>query len=128
LLAHGEIESLKAFEAAASMFGRRIIPENLLPTSTIPRKPLLAEPPSVPTCEMNVYHFKDGIPAFKLFFMANLVSSGGSARRLIEQGGAYVNGKRIDKYDHLIFEDDINNKEIFLRAGKKRFIRIKVIE
>jgi tyrosyl-tRNA synthetase len=127
LLAHGRIESMEAYEAAASMFGERIILNNLLPSSTIPRRPLLAGQSSVPTCEINAHLFKDGIPAFKLFFMVKLVPSGGAARRLIEQGGAYANGKRIDKYDQLIFENDLKNKEILLRAGKKRFLRIKIV-
>jgi tyrosyl-tRNA synthetase len=126
LLAHGRIESIKAYEAAASMFGQRIIPENLLPSSTIPRKPLITEQSSVPTFEINAQYLKEGIPAFKLFQMVELVSSGGAARRLIEQGGAYANGKRIDKFDQLIVENDIQNKEILLRAGKKRFLRLKV--
>jgi tyrosyl-tRNA synthetase len=57
--------------------------------------------------------------------MAELAPSGGAARRLIEQGGAYANGKRIEKYDQLIYEKDIQNQEILLRAGKKRFHRLK---
>jgi tyrosyl-tRNA synthetase len=127
LLAHGRLESVRAYEAAATMFGERIIPNSLLPSSTIPRKPLLTEQSSVPTSQINVDHFKEGIPAFKLFYMVQLAPSGGAARRLIEQGGAYANGKRIDKYDQLIAEQDIQNNEILLRAGKKRFLRLKVI-
>ena len=127
LLAHGEMEAAKAYEAAASMFGERIVPDDLLPSSTIPRKPLSAEQSSVPTSQINGNQFKEGIPAFKLFHMVELSSSGGAARRLIEQGGAYANGKRIEKYDQLIVDKDIENREILLRAGKKRFHRIKIV-
>lgn len=127
LLAHGRIESIKANEAAAIMFGERIIPDDLLPSSTIPRKPLSVEQSSVPTSQINTHHLKEGIPAFKLFYMVELAPSGGAARRLIEQGGAYANGNRIEKYDQLIEEKDIQNKEILLRAGKKRFHRLKVV-
>ena len=127
LLAHGKIESIKANEAAAIMFGERIIPDDLLPSSTIPRKPLSVEQSSVPTSQINAHHLKEGIPAFKLFYMVELAPSGGAARRLIEQGGAYANGNRIEKYDQLIEEKDIQNKEILLRAGKKRFHRLKVV-
>lgn len=127
LLSHGRSESIKAYEAAATMFGSRIIPEDLLPSSTIPRKPLMAEKISVPTSQMNAQYFKEGIPAFKLFHMVELSSSGGAARRLIEQGGAYANGKRIEKYDQLIGDKDIQNEEILLRAGKKRFHLLKII-
>ncbi len=127
LLAHGPTDAVKAYEAAAVMFGERIIPEDLLPSSTIPRKLLSAEQSSVPTSQIPVQNFKEGIPAFKLFYMVELAPSGGAARRLIEQGGAYANGKRIERYDQLIEEKDIQNKEILLRAGKKRFHRLKII-
>jgi tyrosyl-tRNA synthetase len=127
LLAHGRMESIKAYEAAASMFGKRIISDSLLPSSTIPRNSSPTEQSSVPTSQINSDHFKEGIPAFKLFYMVQLAPSGGAARRLIEQGGAYANGKRIEKYDQLIIEKDIQNNEILLRAGKKRFLRLKVI-
>jgi tyrosyl-tRNA synthetase len=127
LLAHGKIESIKANEAAAIMFGERIIPDDLLPSSTIPRKPISVEQSSVPTSQINAHHLKEGIPAFKLFYMVELAPSGGAARRLIEQGGAYANGNRIETYDQLIEEKDIQNKEILLRAGKKRFHRLKVV-
>jgi tyrosyl-tRNA synthetase len=127
LLAHGPTDAIKAYEAAVVMFGERIIPDDLLPSSTIPRKLLSAEQSSVPTSQIPVQHFIEGIPAFKLFYMVELAPSGGAARRLIEQGGAYANGKRIERYDQLIEEKDIQNKEILLRAGKKRFHRLKII-
>jgi tyrosyl-tRNA synthetase len=126
-LAHGPTDAIKAYEAAVVMFGERIIPDDLLPSSTIPRKLLSAEQSSVPTSQIPVQHFIEGIPAFKLFYMVELAPSGGAARRLIEQGGAYANGKRIERYDQLIEEKDIQNKEILLRAGKKRFHRLKII-
>ena len=69
---------------------------------------------------------KAGIPAFKLFHTAGLASSGGAARRLIEQGGAYVNGRRIDSFDTLISDQDMTAaNSILLRSGKKRFHKIK---
>jgi tyrosyl-tRNA synthetase len=60
--------------------------------------------------------------------MVGLASSGSAARRLIEQGGAYVNGRRIELFDDLLTEGDIVDQEILLRAGKKRYHKIKIIE
>ena len=34
--------------------------------------------------------------------MTGLVASKGEARRLIQQGGAYVNGQRVESVDQLI--------------------------
>ncbi len=126
-LAHGKTEGIKAFEAAASMFGRRNIPNDLLPSSTIPREPFIPEHGSIPSSRVKAQYFKDGIPAFKLFHMVELAKSGGAARRLIEQGGAYANGKRIEKYDQLLVEADLQNNEILLRAGKKRYHLLKIV-
>jgi tyrosyl-tRNA synthetase len=70
----------------------------------------------------------DGIPAFKLFHHVGLAKSGGAARRLIEQGGAYVNNRRLKDFDQLITADDLDeNQVIVLRSGKKRYHRIKAV-
>ena len=57
---------------------------------------------SIPTTFMDKEKFIEGIPVFKLFETTSLCASGSEARRLIEQGGAYINNKKIDKFDELI--------------------------
>ena len=126
-LAHGDQEALKALEAAGSMFGTREIPENILPSSTIPRGTSETDDLSVPHTYLEAAALKTGIPAFKLFHEVGLASSGGAARRLIEQGGAYVNGGRVEVFDQLVTDNDINDQNsIVLRSGKKRFHQIKI--
>jgi tyrosyl-tRNA synthetase len=81
----------------------------------------------MPTVVMDKQKFVEGIPIFKLFEVTGLCSSGSEARRLIEQGGGYLNKKRVEKFDLVVKLDDFNEKdEILLRAGKKKFYRIKV--
>ncbi len=125
-LAHGYKEAVKAYEASSSVFGKRIIPETLFPSSRIPRKYDDLDTSSVPTSELEKDKLREGIPAFKLFHSLLLSNSRGAARRLIEQGGGYVNGKRISTFDELITIDDIQDNEIMLRAGKKKFHRIRL--
>jgi tyrosyl-tRNA synthetase len=126
LLAHGREETLKAHQAAISMFGNRDIAGHILPSSSIPRGDSEFGDVSVPESYVEAEKLKAGIPAFKLFHTAGLASSGGAARRLIEQGGAYVNGQRIDSFDFLISDQDLNDADtIILRSGKKRFHKIK---
>jgi tyrosyl-tRNA synthetase len=126
LLAHGMEETLKAYQAAASMFGTREIAGHILPSSSIPRGGSDVDDVSVPESHVDAEKLKAGIPAFKLFHTAGLASSGGAARRLIEQGGAYVNGRRIDTFDFLITDREMNDANaIILRSGKKRFHKIK---
>jgi tyrosyl-tRNA synthetase len=126
-LAHGREEALNAHRAAISMFGSRGASRNLLPSSSIPSEESETDDMSVPWSFVEAGKFKTGIPAFKLFHSSGLASSKGAARRLIEQGGAYINGRRIDSFDHLVTAEDLNDEEIIvLRAGKKRFHKIKV--
>lgn len=146
-IAHGEKEAFKAYRAAESMFGTRVVPEHVVPSSSVPRngaeiqnisKDSDGDSPSLkvaasgtndstPHAHMKENQFKEGIPAFKLYHMVGLAKSGSAARRLIEQGGAYVNGKRIDSFDYRVTGNDIVDQEILLRAGKKRYYKIKII-
>ena len=133
-IAHGREEALKAYFAAERMFGHRVVPEEILPSSSIIRNDLDSEREdkeamdSIPQSHIEEDLFKDGIPAFKLYHQVGLASSGSMARRLIEQGGAYVNGNRIESFDYLLTDSDIVDMEILLRAGKKRYHKIKIIK
>jgi len=125
-LAHGQEEAVRAYHAASSMFGERRLPKSILPTSLLHDSITAFDDSSVPHTVVARHQFQPGIPAFRLFQMVGLAASGGAARRLIAQGGAYMNGCRIDAFDHLVSEKDIQGNEIMLRSGKKRFHRVRV--
>lgn len=125
-LAHGKEEAMQAYQASANMFGARVVPEEIMPSSTIPRQAWDSDDTSVPHSYIKMDQLKAGVPAFKIFHQVGLTGSGGAARRLIEQGGAYVNDQRIASFDQLITENDINDMEILLRSGKKRYHKIRV--
>jgi len=124
LLVHGAVEAKKAFQASLSMFGNRQVPSQILPSSKIPRDGRGVSESSVPSSTIDLQILKEGLPAFKLFLHAGLAGSGGAARRLIEQGGAYVNGSRVASFDQMITDGDLEQDEILLRSGKKRFHKI----
>lgn len=125
-LAHGRSEAMAAHQAAANVFGGRSVPQNILPASTIPRGQQASADAGVPHSFINPAQLKEGIPAFKLFLLSGLANSGGAGRRLISQGGAYMNGQRVEKFDQIITEADLDNQVIVLRAGKKRFHKLIV--
>jgi tyrosyl-tRNA synthetase len=125
-LAHGEENALKAHQAAGSMFGHRGIPAGILPSSTVPREAADLDDESVPHSIFQPDRLKAGVPAFRVFCMVGLAKSSSEARRLIQQGGAYVNGQRIEDVDTLIANNDANDGEIVLRSGKKRFHKILI--
>ena len=124
-LAHGSEEAIKAHRASAGVFGARRIPDDIMPTSAIPRQDKQVDDQSMPHSFMNIGELKKGIPIFKLIHSVGLAGSGGAARRLVEQGGAYVNGKRIEDLNYQVSDKDISNDEILLSSGKKRFHKIK---
>lgn len=125
-LAHGKKEAMQAYQASASMFGARVVPEEIMPSSTIPRQAWDNDDASVPHSYIKMDQLKAGVPAFKIFHQVGLAGSRGAARRLIEQGGAYVNDRRIASFDQLITENDIKDMEILIRSGKKRYHKIRV--
>ncbi len=109
-LLHGEAEAAKARDAARSLFGGGGgIDES-----------------AVPTVEIERSRFAEGIPAFALFADAGLAKTRGEARRLIAQGGAYVDNRRIDAVDALVTLDDAKEGALLLRAGKKKYVRVKL--
>ena len=126
LLLHGKEEALKAFSATSSLFGTRVISKKLLPSSTIPRSNLSVDDASVPCTNLNPAELQKGLPVFKLFHSTGLAKTGSASRRLIQQGGAYVNGIRVESIDCLISLSDVMNNEIMLRAGKKKYHKIKI--
>jgi len=57
----------------------------------------------------------------EIFYKLKLTGSKGEAKRLIDQGGAYINNEKISE-DRLIVKGDlIRGKITLLRAGKKRY-------
>jgi tyrosyl-tRNA synthetase len=125
-LAHGDDNAARALGAAGTMFGARRVPDHILPASPIHQLGNGPTLDAVPCTDMPVGAFDEGIPAFKLFQMVGLSKTGGEARRLIDQGGGYVNGQRLASGDIIIYSNDISNMEIVLRAGKKRFHKIRI--
>lgn len=125
-LAHGRDAAAAAWSAAQGLFGARAVPADLLPSSAIPRETEAARAEATPRCTIPRARLQAGIPAFRLFQEAGLAASGAAARRLIEQGGAYLNGQRIEAHDRLVTEADLDAEGgLLLRGGKKRFCRVE---
>ncbi len=130
-LAHGEGEAMAAWEAAVRMFGARPVPKGLLPSSSAPRDgsdnipdDQEAAGESTPATALDASLFEKGLPAFELFFLAGLAGSKGATRRLLEQGGGYINGQRLESFDSPVMLEHFQDGSLVLRAGKKRYHRI----
>lgn len=115
-ITHGELEAEKARKAAAAAFLRPdnaqhdVISENiqLLPTTAVPRSRL-----------------ETGIAPAGLFTEVGLTPSRKEAKRMIEQGGLYVNDERVDSPERLITLKDLGpDGGLVLKAGKKKVHRV----
>ncbi|MFP5213806.1 MAG: tyrosine--tRNA ligase [Acidobacteriota bacterium] len=124
-LTHGRDQAMAAYDAAASVFGRRSLPGDLLPSSTIPRS-ASEESQAIPTTRFDMERMEAGIPAFELFAEVGLCDSKSAARRLIQQGGAYMNEERVAAFDFRITAEHLKEEGILLKAGKKKVHRISI--
>jgi tyrosyl-tRNA synthetase len=108
-LTHGAAAARQAQEAARAMFGgegdSRGVPETTLPRARL----------------------ETGVAAVDLFVETGLAASKSAARRLIQQGGASINGTRVDNTDALVTSADVHNGVLVLRAGKKRYHRVVLV-
>ncbi len=109
-ICHGEEEAQKARSAARELFGSGS----------------QGMSDSVPEYCLDKAELEKGIPAFMLFELSGLCKTRSDARRLLSQGGGYVNNEKIDVFDQVI---DLNSEKegiLLLRAGKKRYMKISV--
>ena len=122
-IAHGEDDAVAVWKASSEAFGLKPVESGMFPSSAIPRSAEELGTAAIPSIEKSRKSLAAGIPAFELFQEAGLCSSRGEARRLIAQGGAYVNDRQIVAFDEKIGFPDADEKgEIRLRKGKKRYV------
>ncbi len=105
---HGEVAAREARDTSRDLFAAGVATD------------------AVPTTELEAAALKAGIPAPELLQQVGLCQSRSEARRLIQQGGAYVNHVPVDSVDDLITADHLSNGAILLRAGKKRYHRVVI--
>lgn len=109
---HGKEEADKALAGAKAAFGGS------------------GDTSSIPTKEIVSGEFQGGLGVVDLFFMSGLSATKSEARRLVQQGGAYITGndgkeRQITDIAEIVEEKDFNDKgELILRAGKKKYLRI----
>ena len=107
-LTHGEDEAERAREASRRLFGGQGADE------------------TVPSTRVGEAELRGGIAVTELFHRAGLVKSRSEARRLMQQGGAYINDRKVSSVERVITLDDLVGDTILLRAGKKRHHRLVI--
>ncbi len=102
-LVHGEEEANKAQAAAKALFMGG------------------GDDANMPTTEISADQLTEGkIGILNLMVACKLAGSNGEARRLIQQGGVFVNDEKVPDHTFSVTEDDLKNG-VKLRKGKKVF-------
>ena len=113
-------EKLKTLREIISGYGSLVIAFSGGLDSTF----LLKVASEVPSVTLSRESLKQGYWVVKLISDAGLVSSNNEARRLIDQGGCYIDEKRIESVELTLQEEDLSSDSIILRAGKKRYRKV----
>ena len=84
------------------------------------------DPDAIPTTALPAGRLREGVAVLEVFVEVGLAPSRREARRMMEQGGVYVNDQRIQDPEALLTESDITAEGILLRAGKKKHRRLLI--
>jgi tyrosyl-tRNA synthetase len=122
-LAHGKEAAVKSYTAAVKQFGQGD-PERKVKTSSEIFDIELDQKSTLPTIELLEQILEDGIWVAKLFVDSGLCASNSEAKRLIKQGGAYINEKKVNNEFLEVTPKHLVDNVLVLRAGKKRYKRI----
>ena len=102
----GKVEADKAADEFNRVFKKKEIPEDI--------KEIVIQPP-------DSAKDSDKRPIIDLLVQNQIASSRGEAKRLISQGGVYLNGKRIDDIGYMV---ELTGRESILKIGKRRFFKL----
>jgi len=106
---HGEEEAKKAQDAARALFASGGSEE------------------AAPISEISGERIAAGVDLSELMNEVGLVKSNSEARRLIDQGGVYINDTRVQDRFRQVTLADVKDGKIVLRKGKKAYHIVKVI-
>ncbi len=82
----------------------------------------------VPSRELPRQTLRDGLPVVDALVASGLAKSKGEARRTIEQGGAYVNNRRVSDPAQVLTEADLASESVMvLRTGRKKYALLKFV-
>jgi len=123
-LTHGKEEAEQALVSSLAAFGKRDIPPDILPASSIPRGLLEPDEANIPSAIIPRKSLQENPTIVDLLTQFSLLPSRGQARRLVQQGGIYVNGERVNDSDLVINESHVRESKIALRIGKKKHFHI----
>lgn len=107
-LVHGEEEAVKAQKATEALFEGG------------------GDSDKIPGTEISKETLLENSRIVDILVLTELAPSKAEAKRLIKQGGIYVNDERVDDFDMEIGEKDFKDGKLMIRKGKKIFHRVTI--
>lgn len=107
-LIHGKEEAEKALKASKALFADG------------------NDLSDIPSSLVNKDLIEGGIGVLDLMRNVGLIKSNGEGRRLIEQGGLSIDGKKVEDVGLIISLDDFKDGEILIKKGKKVYHQVKI--
>ncbi|MDO4733034.1 MAG: tyrosine--tRNA ligase [Bacillota bacterium] len=108
-LVHGQEEAEKSQAAAKALFGGG------------------GDMANMPCTQIPAGDFGEGMDIIALMQRCQLVGSSSEARRLIKDGGVYLNNERVASHDQLVTKADMAEGYALIRKGKKVFHKVELI-
>jgi len=105
-LVHGEEEALKVKKISEDIFANKGNTEN------------------TEMKEVEISLLENGLNVVEVLMLSGLFESKSEARRMIEQNGVSINNEKVNDKDSLISENDLNDRELLIQKGKKKFIKL----
>lgn len=120
LLVHGEDGLAKAERASQALFGGSL--------EGLAEGDLLEIFADVPSLEIARDRLGSGLAADDALVEAGLVASKSEARRVLHEGGAYVNNRRLEGGEALLSTADLATESVMvLRKGKRAYALVRVV-
>ena len=128
-ITHGEDAAQGAWRASMEAFHSRPVDNGLFPTSTIPRQAPVSDTSAIPRYQITRRDLESGILISSACAKAGLTPSMSETKRLIEQGGIYINDRQVKSVNEQIdLADFSGSNELRVRKGKKKYLIIEMLD
>lgn len=124
---HGEEAAMAAWRASMEAFSSRPVDVELFPSSSLPRQMPTSDTSAIPRYRISRNDLEAGILICSACAKAGLTSSMSEAKRLIVQGGIYINDRQVLSADEKLADEDFaGGKELRIRKGKKKYLIVEI--
>lgn len=124
---HGAVEAEAAWRASMEAFHSRPVDADMFPSSAIPRMAPVTDTSAIPRYAVSMQDLDAGLLITSVCAKAGLTQSSSEARRLIEQGGLYINDRQVKSISEMLTGVDFSGaSELRLRKGKKKYLIVEL--